>query len=307
MNRDIPQQVKDAANEYLDQIKMENTETFECIVIKIGTINQISYNEPDYLNKLFNLDLFESFKMNADTFIESVNNYLDIPKYSNIKNIYVKQEYFGEEPNYVYEMMYVDLENNINDFPNENEMANLLNINGEKIYSNVIIFKNYLPSLSDSMTLVTITKNDLQRILYSRVNTKIITCDDDALNELVLAGDITVFADKFFEGEYYLKKEFVFLMHNINIWYILNIYDDNKLCGKLIDKPIDKCIIFTMNTDEVRGNLSLDEIKKIIFLSEKLDDYKTPVEFYDEKTDTLGRKIINNKYKVLDFIYNKNK
>jgi hypothetical protein len=204
--------------------------------------------------------------------------------------------------------MYVDLEND-NDFKKEdateNEMATMLVNNFDKIYSNAIIFKNYLPSLSDSMTCVTVTKNDLQRILYNRVNTKIITCDDDAFNELVLVGDMTVFADKFFEGEYYLKKEFAFLMYNINIWYTVNVYDDNKLCGKLIDRPIDKCIIYTMNTNEQRGNLSLDEIKKIIFLSNKLDDYKTPAEFYDEKTDKLGRKIINNKYKVLDFLYNK--
>ena len=93
-------------------------------------------------------------------------------------------------------------------------------------------------------------------------------------------------------------------MHNINIWYTTD-YGENNICGKLITEPIEKCIWFTMKSTEFRGNLTLDEVKKIILLSNNLNNYKTPNELTEEKFDKLGRKIINNKYKVLDYMYNK--
>jgi hypothetical protein len=58
-----------------------------------------------------------------------------------------------------------------------------------------------------------------------------------------------------------------------------------------------------MGSEKYRANLTLDEINKIIKLSLKLKEYKTPSEFIEEKNDHLGRKIIYNKYKVLDKIY----
>jgi hypothetical protein len=60
-----------------------------------------------------------------------------------------------------------------------------------------------------------------------------------------------------------------------------------------------------MKSDNYRGNITLDEVKKIISLSKVLSDYKTPSELLDEKNDSLGRKIIYNKYKVLDYISDK--
>ena len=56
-------------------------------------------------------------------------------------------------------------------------------------------------------------------------------------------------------------------MHNINIWYTTAIDGNKTLCGTLVDKYVDKCIWFTMKSDEYRGNLTLDEVNKIIYLS----------------------------------------
>jgi hypothetical protein len=82
-------------------------------------------------------------------------------------------------------------------------------------------------------------------------------------------------------------------------------YEYNRPCGSLINKNIEKCIIFTMKSEEFRGNITLDEVKKIVYLSDKLSNYQTPSELLEEKNDSLGRKIIYNKYKVLDYLYNK--
>jgi hypothetical protein len=293
-------------NCYLDKIVMENNDIFECLVIKPGTIKHISWLDLDYTEKLMNLDLFKLVKTNSSNFIEVLAINLEVNKY-NISDLSVKTQIIGEEPYYLYEMLYIDLEkaNNYNNNDNLNELASLININGDQIYSNAIIFKNYIPSLTDSMNLCTITKADLQRVLYDRVHTKIVIYDNDELSEYRVVGDLNVFAESFFEGETFKKLEIPFLMHNINIWYTTSQYGNLNVCGNLIESPIDKCIWFSMKSDNYRGNITLDEVKKIISLSKVLSDYKTPSELLDEKNDSLGRKIIYNKYKVLDYISDK--
>ena len=70
---------------------------------------------------------------------------------------------------------------------------------------------------------------------------------------------------------------------------------------------INKCIVFTLVNDNVRGNLSMDEFKKIKFLSEKLEKYNIPEELNNEEKDEIGRLIIKNKYRILEYMYNKYK
>jgi hypothetical protein len=286
--------------EYNDKVNIENTNDFDCIVIRPGSIESINWNDAYYSHKLMDLDLFEIVKVNSENFVEIISKKLEIDKFTNASNLTVSKAYIGEEPYYLYEMLYVDVKDD-----NINELASLLNCDDVKIYNNVIIFKNYLPSLSKSMTLETVTKKDIQRILYHRVHTKIVVYDE-IMKEINVEGDLNLFAEKFFEGEHFIKKEIGFLMHNFNIWYTINEFDDNNVGGNIITKPIDKCIFFTMKSDDYRGNITLDEVNKIIKLSKVLTNYMTPSEFQDEIIDNMGRKIINNKYKVLDYVYDKN-
>jgi hypothetical protein len=292
---------------WLEKVKMETQEDFEVLVIKPGSIQSVSWLDPKYAYKLIELDLFKSVTTNEDNFLEVIATNLDVNKYK-VKDLYVKNEFIGEEPYYVYEMIYIDLEKETQYHTDENlnELASLLNINGDKIYSNAIIFKNYLPSLTDSMKLETITKENLAYMLHKRVHTTIVTCDEGKWIEDECVGDLNNFAEIFFDNEKYEKLEIPFLMHNINIWYTTAIDGDKTLCGSLINQYVDKCIWFTMKTDEFRGNLTLDEVKKIIYLSKILTNFMTPSDYTQEKIDSLGRKIIYNKYKVLDLLYNDN-
>jgi hypothetical protein len=235
---------------------------------------------------------------------------LDINKY-NSSDVMVQTEIIGEEPYYLYEMSYINFEREQQYIKNENinEIGNILNINGELIFSNIILFKNHIPSLSKSIKLCSMTKEDLKRLIYKRANNTIVLGDtfNEVLMEENIMTDTESFAKKYFEGEEYIKKELAFLKHNINIWYSIGLIENN-FCEKLIEeKYIDKFIIFTMNTDTYRGNITLDEVKKIINLSLKLNEFKTPSEFYEDEKDELGRKVIYNKYKVLDKMYNDNK
>lgn len=292
----------------ITKIIMENNDNFDCIVIKKGTIKQIEWSSPDYLNKILDLDLIDIVNTNQDNFINFLSSSLEINKYK-VKNMDIKKEIITEEPNYIYELLYIDLEKELSYHQpeNTNELANLINTNGDTIYSNAILLKTYIPSLSDSIILCSINKMDVKRFLSDRIDTKIVIWDDE-WSETTVMGDLNIYANIFFDNETYYKYEVGFLMHNINIWYTTIDVPFNKnksLCGNLLNKSIDKCLWFSMKTDEYRGNLSLDEVKKIIYLSTKLSNYNTPPEFVGDKIDKLGRKIINSKYKVLDFLYNK--
>jgi hypothetical protein len=294
-------------NGLITKIIMENNNDFECIVIKKGSIKEIDWFIPDYLNKILDLDLIDIVNTNQDNFIKFICTNLQIDKYTGF-SMNVKKEIITDEPNYLYELLYIDLEKEIPyHIPeNLNELANLININDDIIYSNAILLKTYIPTLTDSISLCSINKEDVKRFLSDRLNTKIITWNDE-WNELPVAGDLNIYANVFFDEPYH-KFELGFLMHNINIWYTTIDLPFNKhksICGNLLHKSIDKCIWFTMKSEEYRGNLSLDEVKKIIYLSNKLTNYETPSEYLVDKTDTLGRKIIYNKYKVLDLLYNK--
>jgi hypothetical protein len=292
---------------YLEKVIMESNEQFDCLIIKPGSISHLVWSDPAYTKKLIQLDLFESITVNQDNFFEILATKLETESFSDVKNLSIKNEIVGEEPYYVYELLYVDLEKETQHHTNEklNELASLININGEKIYSNAILFRNHLPSLSDSMTLTSVTKTDLERIMYERVHTKIVLWDETYREDYVV-GDLNTYANIFFDGEHFEKLEIPFLMHNINIWYQIDSTGGmlgSKVCGDIIKKPIEKCIWFTMKSDDYRGNLSIDEVNKIIYLSKILTNYQTPAQYTEEKTDTLGRKIIYNKYKVLDHMY----
>lgn len=292
-------------NNIHEKFIMENNNNFECLLIKPKNIKDINWLNLEYPKIISELDIYESLITNSDNFIEIIATKLETNKF-NIPNLSIKNEIISETKDYFYELLYIDLLDYKDYHNNENEVATLLTINGDIIYSNALLLKNYLPSLTDSITLVDAQKIDIQNILSNRVNTKIVTWDyDNNWKETEVIGDLTYFANIFFEDYDYQKIEFAFLLHNINIWYITDNLGEKNICGSFIAKPIEKCLLFTMNTTELRGNLTLDEVKKIIFLSDKLKSYITPSELLEEKNDKFGRKIINNKYKILDYIYHK--
>ena len=88
-------------------------------------------------------------------------------------------------------------------------------------------------------------------------------------------------------------------MYNIHILYITSKYGKKYICGDLLnDLEIEKCLIYTMKSEDLYGHITLDEFKKMIKISEKVNNYITPVEY----------EIDNNKYTkytVLDIIYKK--
>jgi hypothetical protein len=283
-------------------VKLENKNNFNIICIKPNDISSFDYNDPAYLKNIFTLNNYKELPINPEKFTEDIGNFLDIKKHDEIE---AKIQFISEDTEHVYEMLYVDIPKEKQKKEIENQLASLINTNGDNIYGNAIILKTHLPLNSNNMCFQDITVEDLQRLLFYRANNIIVTYNDELWKENTVSGDINIFADNFFgEDKYRIKKkEIAFLMHNINIWYTTFEYAEEKICGNVINDKIDKCFWFSKMTDIYRTNLKLDEVKKIIKLSEVLESYEPSKELMKDEIDNIGRKIVKNKYRILNKVY----
>ena len=189
----------------------------------------------------------------------------------------------------------------------ENQLANLMDIKDEDIYGYAMIFKTHIPVDSNKMVFCNINRKDIAKLMVDRANTKVVLYEEEQWREDSVKGPIEDFGDKYFgEDKYHIKKlEFGFLRHNINIWYTKSEYGEDNVCGKLLNERIDKCMWYSMATDYVRSHLTLDEVKKIIKLSEVMEDYNTKSEMIKEERDNYNRNILKTKHRVLENMYNK--
>jgi hypothetical protein len=305
------------SNDNQTKIIMENINNFKFLNILINDISSFTWLDPNYLDKLLNLDIYNTITTSSDNFLNDIVKNLNFDDGINLNHM-IETQVIAEYPEYIYEILYI---NNIkNDDKYKNDIGSLLMINGDKIYGNIIILKTYLHN--NSILFVDSTKDDIKNILENRIKTKVVIYEDNTWNEQIVIGNIEDFAKDFFD-DIYFKIEKSFLKHNINIWYekstnnksnttcnnVLNTGDNvlntcgNLLntCGNLLNIPISKCIWFTMLTDEIRGNLLLDEVTKIIKLSYKLEQpYSVNPEWLIEEKDNYGRVKIKNKYKILE-------
>ena len=287
-----------------EEMKMENEGEFQIIVIKPNNIENFDYNLPNYMEEITNQDFFEEIKVRQENFQEKIAECLRIKQFNGKQ---VDTNTFYEEKGYIYELMFLNLTKEQQSDETENQLASLMDINGEKLYGYVMIFKTHIPIDSNKMVFCDLCVKDIAKIMNERANTKLVLYEEEQWREEGVKGPIDNFGDKFFEEDkYHIKKtEFAFLRHNINIWYTKSEYGEDKVCGKLLDERIDKCMWFSMATDTVRSHLTLDEVKKIIKLSEVLNDYNTKSDMIKEERDNFNRNILKTKHRILENIYNK--
>ena len=84
--------------------------------------------------------------------------------------------------------------------------------------------------------------------------------------------------------------------------YLSSEYGENPF-PKLIPEKVDTIVFFSMNTDIVRGNISLDEVKKITELSNSLDNFIPKEGWVSDEKDSFGRRVIKNKYRILEYAW----
>jgi hypothetical protein len=304
LKSDKPLEIKEHEN----KVRMTNTEAFTLLVIEQNEIKDRDWTHMNYLSDLVNDNFCHYLKVHPDEYIDFMGKHLMVDKYI---EPYIKVQLIFEEKDYITEIMYVEVPEGQEDKYILNEFANLLNINEDKIYGNVIINRSYVSSTNNDMHLDNITPDKLLNSLHKRVNTSVILYDSDteSYKEEEIFGPMDVYAEKFFDDKKHtIKKiDFLFLKHNISVWFTQDQYGNSDVCGKLIPSEIkiDKMIVFSIWTDEYRDSLYLNEFKKIIELSNKLEDYNVPAEYNKEEKDELGRDIIKNKYKILNIMFDK--
>lgn len=291
-----------------DKLKFENESTFELLLIKPNKIFNLDWKDPNYLSNILNSDFVETVTFSPETFVERLGTCLEIDKY---KQPDVKVSIFSEEPNYHYEIMYLQLLQEHHNVDLENQFALMLQNNGnETIFGNVLIMKSHVPVNNlKSVVIKDISKNDIIDLMDKRVSTSIIEFDNGDYEEKKIVGSMDEYAEQFFDEEdrYRIEKlELGFLKHNINIWFTRFEYGFENVCGNLLKNLlINKCLVFSLITDNVRGNLTMDEFNKIKALSTKLDnEYKIPEDYDKKEYDEFGREILKNKYRILETIYN---
>ena len=221
-----------------NQLIFENENNFNIILIKPNTINHLDWFHENYTSHLTELNCYEIIIANKNNFLEIISENLNLEKFKEKKNLEVVTQVISEIPNYIYELIYIDELTDLED--TLNEIATLLNTNTNKIYGNAIIMKTFVPSLSKSILITDITILNIKEILDNRVNTNAVIYDGEWSNKII-KGNLDDFAQSFFDEDY-KKFESSFLLHNINIWYEPCDGCSTKTCGKILERPIYKCL-----------------------------------------------------------------
>jgi len=286
----------------MSDIKIFNENPFTFIVIEPGKISHLDWNNPDYVQTLSSMPFVTTHLTKPNDFFDNIYKLLNVGQDD---KFHLMTENISEEPGYLYEIIYIDTLNK-NTKLEYNELASMIHLENEKICGNAIIIKTHIPSFSNDVLLNDMNSSELYKIIRQRGFTKIVVYDgdDSKLKEDEFYGDINTYSKKFFEEEYYHRLEFAFLKHNINILYTKSSYGRSDVCGKFINGKIDKFIMYTMITDNIRGNITLGEVEKIIKLSYYLEaPYKVDEKWVKDEKDENGRNIIKNKFKILDNVF----
>lgn len=295
---------------------LENTESFDAILIKSNMLDQEEHDwaNADYMETLFNTEYCSIIKMSADPkqFLADIAINLENDIY---EEPYITPHIIGFDKNHTYELIYNTFTPGKENLENikYNYIASVIDMQGENIFGNAILLKLTTPHTDFTSKYSSISKKDIVSFLNTRVHTKVVIYEDDMFREEEISGDTDYFAKIFFEEDesMLVKVELPFLKHNINIWYVKDEYGEADVFGKLINEKhkVFKGVIFTNVTINQRGNITVDEVKKIIYLSHKLENYTLAenLQLVNAEDDINNKKIIKNKYRILEKIYNDEK
>jgi len=297
MEEEIIKNLKNSIATDGKELNFENKNNFNFILININNLESFKWSEPNYLDNILGLDIYSTNNTNSENFLNNVIDGLDVNTHNENSDAMIETQIIAEFPEYIFEMVYI---NNVKkEDKYKNDLASLLIRNGETIYGNAIIFKTSLPIDNENNLFVDINKIDIKFILENRIKTKVVIYDGE-WKEIEVIGNLEDYAKEFFD-DVHLKFESPFLKHNINIWYEKLDGVNSYVCGKILNKPIYKCLWFTMISDEYRGSLSLNEVNTIIKLSNHLNfPYEPPSEWLVDEKDVYGRDKIKNKYRILE-------
>lgn len=280
-------------------------DNFNVLIVEPNTIDQHDWAAPDYIRLVLDekYSKFVSVPRDQDEYLKSIANLLN---YKDFNQPEIESHIIGIEKDYIYEITYMKYTPAHEKIENikPNGVGILFDQQGDDIFNNIIFQKcrNSLDGYERYYEDITIS--DLENLMRKRLWTNVVIYDDDEFREEEITGPLDKFAEIFFEEDIcrIKQKEFAFLKHNINIWYLVdNDFGTENVCGNLLENnpKIFKCFFFTKITEDRRDNLTVEEVEKIIELSKNMDDFV--LEIKDEDIETFRK----NKYQILWEYYDK--
>ena len=273
-----------------DEIITEHVDNFSILKIKKNVIENLDFRSPNYIDMIMNINCFDKITTTLNDFTNVLANSFD---FKNNKFEQVVTTIIHEDANYIYEMMYLNTRTPT--IENYNGIATILGINQGQIFGDVLLLKTNVNVTCTSMKFDFCSVNDIYTIFNDRKYHRCVIYEDGKWQESKFESLDHFVEDYFIEKP--IKIEMAFLRHNLNIYYTKNTKGINV--GKLIKDKVDQCLIFSKASDVAFTNITLDEVDKILKLSNVITSFDVSQEDLKEDVDSLGRSVIKNKYRIL--------
>lgn len=279
---------------------------FEVVIIKPNVVEHLDYNRIDYISEILKVDCFEKETTTTEkiglVFAQYLNseNYIGCNAQTNI---------CYETSEYLYEICYLDVPEDKKSTETYNQIASILDITNQQIFGTAILIKTHLPINTLDMSLVDFTKEDIKKILESRVNHYGVFIDTDqnmkAINFKDLDSKLRELLDE--NPKDLAKIELPFLKHNFTMYYCKDSIDEeNKLVYDIAQTKIyGDVFIISMLTDTIFTDITVDEVKKILAISKYGNDaWQANDDDDKEERDENGRILIKSKHRILQKRFN---
>lgn len=286
------------------EVYFPNQDNFKFLLIKSKDISGIRHDNPEYKKIICNLDIYEEVETSSDNFFNIIADKLEL-EWFNKRNypFSLNTQIIGSTKEYLYEMIHIDLAPKDTPLEIYNGVGNLLKMDMQHIFGNVILIKTEIKVDNDLTKMVDCNRTNLHDLLENRVRHLGVSIDDDGeLNEFNWYYEDPSKLIYEFMTQDHKHIEKVFLKHNLQIYYTPGIKDNMK---RIINDTYNQMIIMTKLTDYFYGNFTIDEYKDILSLLQSDCPLEIPEKWNEEnkqKTEEFKsqrRNYVFTKYKAL--------
>ena len=262
---------------------------------------------------------FDLYKEKLSEFIEVINvdesNFMETA----VDKIELDDKHYGDvrdcydEPNNIYQVMFrlISQYDNKSNLKN-NILASLLTYEKELIYGNVILFKTNLPKDSYDMNNKDVTINELIKIVMNNIYHTGVYFESGKIEQIFYNNDYEIVdplnkfkkrtdIDQIMKDEKYGFQKKDILKYNMQFIFDSESHDDiNDPMSRLILGPIrGKGLISSpYENDNSFYDISKEEIIDLLKVS---PNFELTNDDLNENSVNDNRKIVKNKYRILNF------
>lgn len=253
-------------------------------------------------------EFIEVIDVDENNFMETVVDkiQLDDKHYGDVRDCY-------DEPNNIYQVMFrlISQYDNRNNLEN-NILASLLTYEKELIYGNVVLFKTNLPKDSYDMNNKDVTLNDLVKIIMNNIYHTGVYFDNSKIEQIFYNNDYEIVdpfnrfkkrtdLEQIMKDEKYGFQKKEILKYNMQFIFDSESHDDiNDPMSRLILGPIRGKGLISSPSENNNSfyDISREEVIDLLKVS---PNFELTNDELNENNDNDNRKIVKNKYRILNF------